>query len=122
MAGDDPTAALPLNPREFLILLALAEGPQHGYGILKAVEAESEGAVRFDPANLYRTLRRLERDGVVVEHRTSSGRRDAADSRRRTFALTGAGRQVVRAEARRVERLAKSIRARRLVPKPGGGR
>lgn len=122
MADDTPAAALPLNPREFLILLALSDGPQHGYGILKAVEAESEGAVRFDPANLYRTLRRLERDGVVVERQASPGRRDATESRRRTFALTDAGRQVVRAEARRVARLADSIRARRLVPKPRGGR
>jgi DNA-binding PadR family transcriptional regulator len=109
MASDAPSAATPLQPREFLILLALSDGPRHGYGILKAVAAESGGDVRFDPANLYRTLKRLHRDGLVSQSRLR------AQERRRTFALTDLGRRILRAEAVRLDRLASSVRARRLL-------
>lgn len=100
----------PLNPREFLILLALSDGPLHGYGILKAVEAESGGAVQFDPANLYRSLRRLQRDRLIAETEPPGG------DRRRTFSLTPVGRRAVKAEALRVHRLARAPLVRRLVP------
>ena len=49
---------LPLAPRDLLILVVLAEGPSHGYGLIKAVEERSEAGVLLDPANLYRVLRR----------------------------------------------------------------
>lgn len=106
----------PLNPREFLILLSLTDGPQHGYAILKSVEADSGGSIRFDPANLYRTLKRLHRDGLVAEVRSR------ADDRRRTFALTAEGRRAAQAEAVRVQRLAVTARVKRLVPREGGTR
>jgi DNA-binding PadR family transcriptional regulator len=108
----------PLNPRLFLILLALHDGPQHGYGVLKAVEAESNGEIRFDPANLYRSLKLLRRDGLV------STTEDAAAStdRRRVFALTSEGRRVLGAEAARVARLADVVRARKLAPGSGPSR
>jgi DNA-binding PadR family transcriptional regulator len=103
----------PLHPREFLILLALLDEPQHGYGVLKRVEAASGGEVRMDPANLYRVLRRLHRDGLVAEVRASS------DDRRRMYKLTPAGREVAAAEGRRVVRLAEEVRALKLVPASG---
>lgn len=102
----------PVNPREFLILLALADGVQHGYGILKAVEQESDGEIRFDPANLYRTLKRLERDGLVAD----AGSEVGDGGRRRLFALTPEGHRRLKVEASRVDRLATVLRQRRLVP------
>jgi DNA-binding PadR family transcriptional regulator len=115
-----PTAAhvaslLPLQPRDYLILFALVDGPLHGHGILKSLESES-GGVLFDPANLYRSLRKLDRDGLVVE--TSGDGTDAAGPTRRFYRLTNLGRAVVTAEAERLARLADSARARKLVSTP----
>ena len=63
---NDVDRFLPLNPREFLVLFALVDGQLHGYGLLKAVDDQSEGRVPMDPANLYRCLKRLLREGLVV--------------------------------------------------------
>ncbi len=104
-------AALPLHPRDYLILLALVDGPLHGHGLLRAVEMQA-GGVLFDPANLYRLLRKLERDLCVAEmpHARSGG-----DSRRREYALTPLGRSILIAESERLARLTDDARARRLV-------
>ena len=108
-------AHLPVKPRDFLILLALASGEAHGYGILKEVEEETGGGVYLDPANLYRALRRMMNDGLVRE----SERRPAADlgdERRRYYELTGLGALVVQAEAERLRALADVAVARNLIP------
>ncbi len=52
----------------------------------------------MDPANLYRSLRRLAREGLVLEH-------DPDETRRRQYELTPAAVDVVAAEAGRLERL-----------------
>jgi DNA-binding PadR family transcriptional regulator len=94
-----------LAPRDFLILAVLADGPIHGYGIIKAVEDRSEQDVLLDPANLYRCLRRMSADGWIdeVEARTD-------DDRRRTYRITTTGRTVLRAEAQRLESLLRGLR------------
>ena len=89
---------LPLAPRDLLILAVLAEGPLHGYGIIKAVEARSRSGVLLDPANLYRVLRRM--GGLGWIRPTEGG-----GSRRRTYEVTPAGREVLRAELTRLESL-----------------
>jgi len=108
------TELLPLHPRDFLILMSLVEGSLHGYGLVKAIEKESEGEVRMDPANLYRSLRRLERDGLVEE-----GEAEEGTERRRYYALTALGQRVVAAEALRVSRLVRAARAKNLIPSSG---
>jgi DNA-binding PadR family transcriptional regulator len=107
----DAAALLPLNPRDYLILLALADEPLHGHGLLKAVEAQA-GGVLFDPANLYRLLRKLERDGLVEEVKAA---KRSEESRRRQYALTVLGRSVLMAESNRLARLADTARSRKLV-------
>src|ERR1700683_1202672 len=92
---------LPVAPRDYLILFALVDGPRHGHGILKAVESESAG-VLLDPANLYRSLRTLDRDGFVE----ATDRAAQVDRPiRRRYRLTKLGRAVLTAEARRLTRL-----------------
>ena len=103
----------PLAARDFLILLALVEGRSHGYAMLQSIAEESEGAVRMDPANLYRSLRRLAREGLVVEH-------DPDETRRRQYELTAAGIDVVASEAVRLERLVSVARSKSLLPAGGG--
>ena len=99
----------PLTPAVFHILLALAEGPLHGYAIMQAVEASS--GAPMGPGTIYGTLERLEANGFVKE--LAAARSD----RRRTFALQPAGRTALQDEARRLSRLAALLRAKRLVPR-----
>lgn len=114
----NPESMIPLTPKDYLILFVLESGERHGYGIVKQVEKESGGQVRLDPANLYRSIRRLVRDRLVREaDRRPTG--DSSDERRRYYAVTDLGRQVLRLEASRLARLADAARARRLIP--GGG-
>lgn len=95
----DPHDHLPLAPRDLLILAVLAEGPLHGYGLIKAVEARSESGVLLDPANLYRVLRRMA--GLTWIRAV----RGEAAGRRRTYEITPDGRTVLRAELTRLEQL-----------------
>jgi len=96
----------PLAPRDLLILAVLADQPLHGYGIIKAVEDRSTEGVLLDPANLYRALRRMRRDGWI--HEVARGE----DDRKRTFGLTPLGQTALNAEVRRLETLLTTVRAR----------
>ncbi len=104
---------LPLAPRDYLILFVLADAALHGHGLLKAIESAS-GGVTFDPANLYRSLRKLHRDGLVADAGRPGG--GSGGPARRCYRLTRAGRAVLTAEARRLAALTDAARARRLVP------
>ena len=90
---------LPLAPRVLMILAVLAEGPLHGYGVIKAVEERSESAVRLDPANLYRVLRRMKGFGWILPTEFEE------ESRRRTYTITPVGREVLAAELARLRAL-----------------
>ncbi len=106
----EPESFLPLHPLEFRILLALVEGPRHGYEIVKAIEAQ-EGAVVY-PANLYRRIRDLTTSGLVQEVDSPE---DSPDPRRRYLGVTILGRRVARAEARRMSELLQDARTRKLL-------
>lgn len=108
----------PLHPRDFLILFALSEGPRHGYGLLKDVARLTEGKVRFDPANLYRSLKRMIRDGLVAETEPRPDG-DGDDERRRYYGITHRGLRAVKAEAARMARLTDAARTRKLIPDAG---
>lgn len=104
----NPSEHLPLTPVAFEILLALAEGPRHGYAILQDVEARTEGRVSLHPGTLYRALARMTEDGLLEE----SEEADSEDGRRRYYRVTGLGRRVAAAEAERLERQVTDARAR----------
>jgi len=99
---------LPLKPADFHVLLALADGPLHGYGIMKQVERESRGEVRLEIGSLYRVLGRLLADGLLAMGK--------GDGRRRDYRLTALGRKALAAEARRLAYLVRRVRARKLLP------
>jgi DNA-binding PadR family transcriptional regulator len=92
------------------VLLALGDGPAHGYAIGKDIEERSGG--RLDPAtgSLYQVIKRLTDDGLI---RPAAAAEDA-DQRRKYFALTAAGRQVAAAEIRRLEDIVRVGRKRQL--------
>jgi len=110
----DPRDKLPLSPRDFLILLVLADGPLHGYGILAAVEGRVGNDVPLDPANLYRSLKRLRRDGIVEEAEPPTDD-EAPLEQRRYFRLTSFGREVAVEEAARLARLTRVALKARLI-------
>jgi DNA-binding PadR family transcriptional regulator len=114
-AMTDVHAVLPLNPREFLILFALVEGESHGYGLVKSVNERTDGRIPMDPANLYRAIKRLIRNGLVTE-RDKRRAPESNDERRRYYAITPFGRKVVAAEAARLDELASAARAMNLIP------
>src|SRR5581483_2131083 len=97
-----------LKPADFHILLTLAAGPRHGYGIMKEVERESSGAVRLEIGSLYRLLARLLHEGMIEEA--------DADERRRYYRITRLGRRILKAEAERLAGVVDLIRSRRLLP------
>lgn len=101
---------LPLKPKMLHILLALADGPRHGYGIMQDVAARSDGQVRLWPAALYGTLRELEEQDLIAESET---RPSDDDERRRYFALTAFGKRLLAAEVRRLEAIVDHARASR---------
>jgi DNA-binding PadR family transcriptional regulator len=112
----DVETHLPLAPRDLLILAVLAEGPLHGYGIIKAVEERSQTGVLLDPANLYRVLRRMLRLGWI---RQANGGEDggipgesgeSTDTRRRVYVVTPHGKAILAAELARLQRLLEHVR------------
>jgi DNA-binding PadR family transcriptional regulator len=103
-----PLGQPPLTAAVFHILLALADGPLHGYAIMQAVEASGAG-MRMGPGTIYGSLQRLEDAGLVRELTTRS------DDRRRVFGLQPAGRRALEAEAHRLTRLGALVRAKRLI-------
>ena len=110
MSDTDPVPALP--DLVFHVLLALGQGPSHGYAIGKDVEAQSGG--RLDPTTgaLYQVLRRLTEDNLVTP---VDGPGDV-DARRKYFALTKAGRRAAAQEAERLAALVRAARQRKLYP------
>jgi len=106
---DDATRHIPLKPVDLQILLVLTEQDLHGYGIVKDIEARTEGQIRLEPGNLYRYIRRLESEGLVDEATTEA--REPGEERRRYYTVTGLGRRVLQAEAARMRALAAVVEA-----------
>ncbi|HEX5436435.1 MAG TPA: helix-turn-helix transcriptional regulator [Gemmatimonadaceae bacterium] len=107
--SQSPAALLPLSRDALVILLALGDQPRHGYGIMRDVEARSQGEVILQTGALYRALKRLLAEGLIEEcHAPSEA--DSADARRRYYRRTRFGAAVLDAE---VERMARLVRAAR---------
>jgi DNA-binding PadR family transcriptional regulator len=100
---------LSLREPTFLILTALAAGPQHGYGIMTDVSQISGGRVRLRAGTLYAALNRLS-----AEHLVEFDREEIVDARlRRYYRLTPPGAQRLAAEVGRM-RSNTAVAARRL--------
>jgi PadR family transcriptional regulator len=90
---------------DLLILRTLVFGPQHGQGIARAIEQQSEETLLVDHGSLYPALRRLEgRGAIAATWGTSDNNRRA-----RFYTLTRKGRKELVAEANKWRRLAAAI-------------
>lgn len=113
----EPESLLPLTAVAFEILLTLSDGDCHGYHIMQEVERRTSGAIVLHPGTLYRALARLLDEELIDERGDRPSRGD--DARRRYYSLTPFGREVLGAEASRLERQVREARARRLVRREG---
>ena len=116
-----PQDHLPLTPAVFNILLALADGEKHGYGIMLEVESNTSGMVQMGPGTLYGSIKRMLKAALIEE---SDERPDADldDERRRYYRLTGNGQQVLRLEAERLASQVATARAKNLLTDMASGR
>ena len=94
---------LPLSESTFYILLSLGE-PRHGYGVMQRVAELSEGTVAVGPGTLYGAFCTLEKQGFIRNVRE--------EDRRKYYELTEAGRELLAAQLRRVEIMARRGRDR----------
>jgi DNA-binding PadR family transcriptional regulator len=106
---------LPLRQVEFHILLSLASGERHGYGIIQDIEARGETSVP-DVGTMYRALARMVESGLI-EAATRRSASDVGDERRNYYRITDAGLRAARAEARRLEVLMRAVRVGGLLAK-----
>jgi DNA-binding PadR family transcriptional regulator len=111
----EASAQLALRTVEFHILLSLASGERHGYGIIKDIEKRGEAAGP-DVGTMYRALARMAETGLIA---TASRRPapDAGGERRNYYRITESGLRVARAEARRLEALTRAARLGGLLTK-----
>ena len=109
------TTKAPLTPAVLHILLALSTQERHGYGIMKQVQADSEGKVSMGTGTLYGSLKRMLDAGLVKE---SDKRIDPArdDERRIYYALTGVGKEALTAELERLRHIVELTREWALDP------
>jgi DNA-binding PadR family transcriptional regulator len=102
----------PLPSAAFQILLSLAGDDLHGYGIMRAVEAQTNGRMRLGPGTLYSSIQTLLEESFIEE---IDGPEDATDARyRRHYRLTSGGRKLARSEADRLADLLRVARARKI--------
>jgi DNA-binding PadR family transcriptional regulator len=112
MTDIDPNAFLPLKAQWFHILLSLAGGEQHGYGIMQEVLNRTTGKVRLWPATLYGSIKRLI-ESELIEESDERPAPELDDARRRYYRLTARGTQVLDAECERLQDLVHAIQAKR---------
>ena len=117
MPQQDPSKHLPLTNLAFHILLALGDGPRHGYAIIRDIEDRTGGSMRLRSGTLYTALRRLETGGLIEEGDKRPAP-DQDDQRRRYYEITRVGRQVARLEAERLAAMVSTAREKALIDMP----
>jgi DNA-binding PadR family transcriptional regulator len=105
------TPDVPMTPAVYQILLSLADGDRHGYGIMQEVDRRTAGEIRLGPGTLYRSIKRL-RKARLIEMRDTGG---GEDERRRVYRITRSGRRQLEDEARRLARLVAQARSKRVL-------
>ncbi|HLJ46045.1 MAG TPA: PadR family transcriptional regulator [Bryobacteraceae bacterium] len=97
-------AILPLPTIAFHLLLGLSEGERHGYALKREIVSRTHGKLKPAPGALYGAINKMLEQGLIEE---SEERPDPHldDERRRYYRITPLGRQVVRAEAARMQEL-----------------
>jgi len=99
----DPESTLPLSESAFYILVSLAQGPRHGYAILKMVEDLSGGHLHLSTGTLYGALKRMMMQEWI--ERVDDPQPNPTDRERKAYRLTSQGRRALSAEKLRLRHL-----------------
>jgi DNA-binding PadR family transcriptional regulator len=105
-----PAVAGGVTPAEFHILLTLAEGRLHGYGIMQEITRRTEGAMELGPGTLYRSIKQLLARGLIVEAEPEGHEDSPSGPDRRTYAITCDGKALAAEEAQRLRGLVRWAR------------
>jgi DNA-binding PadR family transcriptional regulator len=100
-----PTLRRPFSPAVLHILLALTDGPRHGYAIKQEAELRSNGLVRLRPGTLYEAIQRLLDTRLVRETSGDTDPVNGQEAQRRYYELTARGRRVLREEIQQLGQL-----------------
>jgi PadR family transcriptional regulator PadR len=90
---------------DLLILQTLQWGPQHGYGISRAIQANSEDILQVDTGSLYPALHRLERQKWIQSNWKISENKQ----RTKVYRLTKTGKKQLATELSRWTQLVKAM-------------
>ncbi len=104
-----------LSPVIYQILIALGDGPKHGYGVMRDIEKRSAGRVQVLPGTLYSTVKKMLGDGVIEECAPPAKER-GVDERRRYYRVTTRGREVAFEETERMALLVRIARKKGFAP------
>ena len=102
---DELEKVLPLSPTTFHVLVAMANGPRHGYAIAQEVEELTEGRIVMGPGTLYGSLQRMVTAGLI-EEADNPGEDGLHARRRRYYRTTPLGSAALSAESARLLRAA----------------
>jgi DNA-binding PadR family transcriptional regulator len=112
----ESTKSRPLSSATLHILLALAGGNLHGYGIIKEVTRNSDGHYRLGPGTLYDNLKKLMDAGLVADAATSSSSKrkpvSSKEDDRRFYTLTRDGKNALAAEVDRLQSVVREAKLR----------
>ena len=111
----DIESLLPLQTSTFYILMALGDGERHGYAIIQDIAMRTGGDVKLSAGTLYRSIQRMQEQGLIIESRKRPAPEED-DERRRYYQITKFGTSVVRAELRRLTSLLKLARTKGFSP------
>lgn len=87
---------VPMTETGFYILLCLRE-EAHGYSIVQKVEALTQGEIKISPGTMYGSLSKMEKDGLIRFVRE--------EDKRKIYSITDLGKQVLKLEMKRIDRL-----------------
>ena len=104
-----------MTTRTLQILLALAQGPLHGYGIKQSVEERTEGQVKLGSGTLYEAVARLTDQGHIEEVPAPADEPRSGGPPRRFYALTDDGRRALADELARMDQVVKYARGLELL-------
>jgi DNA-binding PadR family transcriptional regulator len=119
----DSIKSPPLSSATLHILLALAGGNLHGYGIIQEVTRNSDGHYRLGPGTLYDNLRKLMTAGWVIDVPSSAAQRRKSGSGkeddRRFYALSKKGKAALAIEVARLQNVVREAKLRLQEARPG---
>jgi len=95
----------PLTSAQFHILLTLAEGRRHGYGIMQEILRRTDGAMELGPGTLYRSIKQLLARGLIAEVESGADGQTESAKQRRSYDLTPLGKAQTAQEAQRLQSL-----------------